>query len=188
MAFAQSTPQSANPSATTPPPPKVVSSTDASKPASADATKNKGEHDDLFPLNNYFMKAVDVFTIDTKAVPSCKQTFTQLCGTAKFPLSSKFTTCLQNKYNQFKENASCENLGTALIANNYLNWLVLTTKPCDKYLDKCFTSLTPKTQSAFNSCLAYDPNIPPLCIKLVQDAVLNTYVLSEIYDRLKSSW
>ena len=169
-------------------PPKSIASADATKATSADTTKTKGEYDDLFPLNNYFMKAVDVFTIDTKSVPSCKQTFTQLCGTAKFPLSSTFTTCLQNKYNQYKETASCENLGTALVANNYLVWLVRTTKPCDKYFDKCFTNLNPKTQKGFNTCLAEDANVPPLCIKLVQDAVLNSYVLSEIYDRLKSSW
>lgn len=192
IAIAQSAQQgAANQPATTTAAPEVkvtTSSMDASKTASADITKVKGEYDDLFPLNNYFMKAVDVFSIDTKSVPSCKQTFTQLCGTAKFPLSSTFTTCLQNKYNQFKETASCENLGTALIANNYLVWLVRTTKPCDKYFDKCFTNLNPKTQKGFNTCLAEDSNVPPLCIKLVQDAVLNSYVLSEIYDRLKSSW
>lgn len=188
MAVAQATAPKVNQDLPTPQSTKFISSTDTSKSNSAEVSKTKGEFDDYFPLNNYFMKAVDVFSIDTKSVPSCKQTFTQLCGTAKFPLSSTFTTCLQNKYNQFKEIANCENLGTALISNNYLIWLVRTTKPCDKYFDKCFTNLTPKTQKAFNSCLAEDADVPPLCIKLIQDAVLNSYALSEIYDRLKHNW
>lgn len=155
---------------------------------SADATKAKGPYDDLFPMNKYFMKAVDVFSIDTKSVPACKKTFTELCGEAKFPLSATFTTCLQTKYNQFKENVNCENIGTALVANNYLVWLVRTTEPCNSYFDKCFVNLKPKTQNGFNTCLAADSKVPPLCIKLVQDAVLNSYVLTEIYENLKSSW
>ncbi len=180
--FAQTQPSPAKPPATAAQNPQVF---DSVVPSPAQALANLNE---LLPKYRYFYGIPDVFSLNLKAVPECKKEFTKLCGEAKFPLPGKFTSCLQANYNKYKTNAACEHIGHALISNNFLLWLVLSEKSCVPHFNKCVVNLKPLTEQTFARCMATTPDLTPLCLKLIQDVSNNTYVLTLIYDHLKTSW
>lgn len=175
------------PAAATPPavaPPATAATPPAPEPNASTVTAMS----DYKATSRYFMDIVEPFAIDLKSVATCKKKLVALCGESSFPRAGTFTMCLQKNYDKIKVDGSCEPLAHALVGANFLVWLARTSQNCDIYYQKCVMKLKPSTEEAFNRCMASDPTISPLCTKLVQDAVLNSYVTSQIYDYLKTSW
>lgn len=136
-----------------------------------------------FAFERKFFEEMPLNKINSESVPVCKDIFTKSCGQADFPKMKNFTSCLQEKFETFKINSDCVNLAHALVYTAYLGVIPRTVKQCQVFFEKCELMAKKDTSLGIIGCVKREPNLPPVCVKLVSESYNYRKSLALIYDR-----
>lgn len=152
-----------------------------SKPVAAQKKMTSVEIE-AFVFKKQFFKAMPLENLKIKSVPACKAIFIKACGAEDFPKLKKFESCLQDKFETFKQKSDCSNFAHALLHAGFLSRLPRVINQCRVLLEDCEYQIKNGKSGGILGCVLRRPNLPPICDFLVNEAYNYRVHLAQIYD------
>jgi hypothetical protein len=143
--------------------------------------KRNIENNRVFPYRSEFTTTAFLNKIDKGSIEECKSKILKTCKEQDFPSLTNFGFCIQKNYSQFFLDKKCYPLAHSLVYMNILGYFSRNTGECSTFFKKCEDSGL--KLSKLKPCLMSNPNLPPLCYKLINDSYEYRTNLAKIFDQ-----